>query len=96
MKNFLTFTLAAGVAITSTTIVHAAGVAKTGSAAKTSSSASRQAPAGTANAGAVYLDRNSFNRELTRLSDLLTGPNSDDLMSEEGVVGRKSTGAYTF
>ena len=94
MKNFLTFTLAAGVAITSTTVVHGAGLSKP--IVDAERTVSRQSPAATANVGTGALDRASFNRELVRLSDLLIGQNSDDLVTEEVAVGRKSTGMYTF
>ena len=95
MHSFLTFTLAAGVAITTTSVVHAAGIPKN-TAAGAKSLSSRQAPVSLANAGSSALDRTAFNRELTRLTDLISGSVGEDLVTEETSFGRKVGGTFIF
>ena len=76
MKGFLTFTLAAGVAISTSSIVQAAGVAKgAGSVNRTPTIA--QTPMSTGGAG-LTLDRTSLNRELDRLNAMLA-PTDDPI-----------------
>ena len=76
MKGFLTFSLVAGVAITSTSVVHAAGIAK-GAASVSKAPASAQGPMAMNSMG-LALDRMALSRELTRLNDLLTVPEGLD------------------
>ena len=95
MNSFLTFTLVAGVAITSTSLVHAAGAAKNTNAGAKSVSIG-QGPVSLANTGASSLDRSAFNRELTRLTDLISGPVGDDLVTEGTSFGRKVGGTFIF
>jgi hypothetical protein len=96
MKGFLTFTLAAGVAITSTSIAQAAGVAKGAMNADITASTQIQAPMGFGAMGGLVFDRTALNRELTRLNELLAPVDGDE---EGGVanetVQRKSVGVWT-
>ena len=55
MKGFLTFTLAAGVAITTTSVVQAAGIAK-GAATIAKAPATAQASIGTGATGLTFFD----------------------------------------
>jgi len=71
MKGFLTFTLAAGVAITTTSIAQAAGVGKGAMNAGRSTATQTQAPMSIGAMGGFSLDRAALNRELNRLSVLL-------------------------
>ena len=96
MKGFLTFTLAAGVAITTTSIAQAAGVGKGALNADRAVSAQFQAPMSIGALGAFTLDRAALNRELDRLNSLLEPMDGD----AEGAaatmpVQRKSAGAWT-
>ena len=96
MKGFLTFTLAAGVAITTTSIVQAAGVGKGAMNADRAASTQTQGPMSVGAMGGLLLDRSALNSELIRLSELLAPVDGD----EEGVsagrtVQRKSVGSWT-
>ena len=95
MKNFLSFTLAAGVAITTTSLVHAASVPKAATNSQMSVS-TRVAPATIG--GMAILDRLSINRELARISDLLSSPIGDEfgLGDDAAVVTKKVSPSYTF
>ena len=98
MRGFLTFTLAAGVAITTTSVVHAAGVGKGAMNGDRSTSNQVQAPMSLGAMGGLTLDRSALNRELGRLRTLLEPLVSDD-ESESGntpVQTKTSVGAWTF
>jgi hypothetical protein len=71
MKGFLTFTLAAGVAITTTSIAQAAGVGKGVVNTDRTASTQTQAPMNVGAMAGLTLDRSALNRELSRLADLL-------------------------
>ena len=93
MKNFVTFTLAAGVALTSASVVQAAGPARTAVKADRSSTSVPSSVAPSAGA----FDRASFNRELTRIADLLQpSTGSDSLLEEGAAVGKKSGTVWSF
>jgi len=69
MKGILTFTLAAGVAITTTTIAHAAGSAKPiPNATKAPVTTPATSPF---SAIGLTLDRHTLTRELDRLNELI-------------------------
>jgi hypothetical protein len=94
MKGILTFTLAAGVAITTTTIAHAAGSKPVANPTKAPVTTPASSPF---SALELTLDRSSLTRELNRLNELL---NLQD-MGEETSTGdvpptMKSAGAWTF
>ena len=76
MKGFLTFTLAAGVAITTTSVAQAAGSAK-GAMNVSKAPAMAQAPMGVGGFGASF-DRTTLTRELDRLNQLLTPSDGGD------------------
>ena len=78
MKGFLTFTLAAGVAITTTSIAQAAGVGKGPMNADRTASMQTQAPMSIGAMGGLTLDRMALNRELTRLSELFAPMDGDE------------------
>lgn len=86
MKGFLTFTLAAGVAITTTSIVQAAGVGKGALTADRSAATQKQEPMSVAAMSGFSLDRAALNRELNRLSVLL----EPEYLNEEGGSGNQS------
>lgn len=67
MKGFVTFTLAAGVAITSTSIAHAEGIAKGRLSVTNPGAALNQGPATTGLLNGLVLDRAALNRELAKL-----------------------------
>ena len=93
MKNFVTFTLAAGVALTSASVVQAAGPART---VVKVDRATAVAPSSVGSSAATF-DRVSFNRELTRISELLQPTMGPDSLLEEGVsVGKKSGTVWSF
>jgi hypothetical protein len=85
MKGFLTFTLAAGVAITTTSVSAGGNVSKVAVTSKTPQSAS--APATMSGLG-LALDRMSLHRELDRLNSLLTPLTAD---TEGEVVSMPTT-----
>jgi hypothetical protein len=89
MKNFLTFTLVAGVAITSAQVAQAAGVSKVG--AERTAKAQAQMPGSAATAAARGgFDRAALNRELTRISEMLAPVGStDDGLTETSAVTKK-------
>ena len=92
MKGFLTFTLAAGVAITTTSIAQAAGIGKGPMNADRTASSQTQAPMSIGTMGGLTLDRMALNRELSRLSTLLepmVGDQEDG--SSDAPVQRKLT-----
>lgn len=97
MKSFLTFTLAAGVAITTTSVVQAAGVAKGAPNTDRTASTQSQAPMSVGTLSGLVLDRSALNRELNRLSTLLQTVDGDE---ENGAakrnVTRKLEGNWTF
>ena len=95
MKNFLSFTLAAGVAITTTSVVHAAGVPKAATNG-TKAVATRVASVGVG--ASAIMDRSSLNRELARISELLSSPIGDDfgLTEDVAAVGKKVSPSFTF
>ena len=94
MKNFVTFTLAAGVALTSASVVQAAGPARTDVKADR---ATTVAPSSVGSSSAVTFDRLSFNRELTRIADMLQPAIGLDSLVEESVsVGKKSGTVWSF
>ena len=94
MKGFLTFTLAAGVAMTTTSVVQAAGVAK-GAANASKAPAAVQAPMSLGGMG-LTLDRMSLTRELDRLTSMLNP--IDDINQPSGQDERVAPklGAWTF
>ena len=95
MKNFLSFTLAAGVAITTSTVAHAAGVPKAATSGPKAVS-TKVAPIGVG--AAAIIDRSSLNRELTRISELLSSPVGDEfgLADDSVAVGKKVSPSFTF
>ena len=96
MKGFLTFTLAAGVAITSTSIAQTAGVGKGAMNADSTASTQIQAPMSVGAMGGLVFDRTALNRELNRLSALLEPMDGDgEGGSADGTVQRKSVGVWT-
>ena len=97
MKSLLTFTLAAGVAITTTSIVHAAGTAKGAAKVERASTIQVSAPQYLGTVSGLALDRSAMNRELNRLNDLLQPTSMNDELSEASVaVGKKSLGGWVF
>ena len=78
MKGILTFTLAAGVAISTTTVVHGAGLTK-GVANVSKAPASAQAPQSITGLG-MALDRQLLHRELSRLTELLVPEQLDEVV----------------
>jgi hypothetical protein len=71
MKSLLTFTLAAGVAITTTSIAQAGGVGKVAANAERTAATQTKAPMTTGAMAKLTLDRPALNRELNRLRALL-------------------------
>ncbi len=95
MKGFLTFTLAAGVAITTGSVAQAAGVTK-GAASLSKAPVAVQAPMGLGSMG-LALDRVSLTRELERLNQMLNP--SDDFegnSTTNSPVPSKVTGMWTY
>ena len=90
MKGFLTFTLAAGVAITTTTVVQAAGVGKGAMNADRTPSSQTQAPMSVGSMNGLTLDRSALNRELSRLNDLFVPTDGADDEGASGAAKRKS------
>ena len=78
MKGFLTFTLAAGVAITTTSVVQAAGLGKGAMNVERTSTSQTQAPMSVGTMNGLQLDRSALNRELSRLSELLAPAGSEE------------------
>src|SRR5687768_12223716 len=97
MKNFLSFTLAAGVALTTAQVAHAAGV--TTVSAERAGKSQANMPGTPAKAGRIAFDRNALHRELNRISDLLV-PNAsanDGLNDESAVaVPKKAVGGFIY
>ena len=95
MKGFLTFTLAAGVAISATSIAQAEGVVK-GAASANRTSSIAQSPMGVAGLG-LTLDRVALNRELSRLNELLLAGDADSVTSNSTPsVQEKSVPIWTY
>ena len=96
MKSFVTFTLAAGVALTTASVAHAAGVTR---AAQTKVDRTIKVASVPASGGIATLsfDRTAFNRDLSRISEILQPGTDDDLLLSEGsTVGRKTSGVWSF
>jgi hypothetical protein len=91
MKGLLTFTLAAGVAISTTSVVHATGVVK-GASNANKAPASAQAPMGIGSMG-ITLDRVSLTRELDRLNSML---NPSDGEENSAGLTQKTTPTWTY
>jgi hypothetical protein len=94
MKGFLTFTLAAGVAISTTSVTQAAGVKGAVNASKAPTSV--QAPMSIGGMG-LSLDRMALSRELDRLNAMLNPV--DDLnqpANEDDRMAPKSFGTWTY
>jgi len=94
MKGILTFTLAAGVAISTTTVVYGAGLAK-GSANVSKSPVSAQAPQSITGLG-MALDRQLLNRELNRLTDLMAPAQSDEVVEGTMTTTVKTAPVWTY
>jgi len=97
MKGFLTFTLAAGVAITTTSVAQAAGVGKGAMNADRTASAQSQGPMSLGAMSGFTLDRAALSRELNRLATLLepaTGDEGND--TSNAPVKSKSLGEWTY
>lgn len=90
MKGFLTFTLAAGVAITTTTVVQAAGVGKGAMNADRTISSQTQAPMSVGSMNGLSLDRSALNRELSRLNDLFVPSEVSEDEGASSTTKRKS------
>ena len=96
MKGFLTFTLAAGVAITTTSIAQAAGVGKGVVNTDRTASTQTQAPMSVGALVGLTLDRSALNRELSRLADLLQPLDGEEEAGSTAMpLQRKSIGAWT-
>ena len=97
MKGFLTFTLAAGVAITTTSIAQAEGVGKGAMNANRTASTQTQAPMSVGAMAGLALDRSALNRELSRLSALLEPVATDeDGESESMPLQKKVATVWSF
>ena len=97
MKNFLSFTLAAGVAITTAQVAQAAGVTKVSSERLMTVQA--QMPGSPTSAASAGFDRSSLNRELARISELVApiGFSNDGLTEDSSVsVTKKVGGSFTY
>ena len=94
MKGFLTFTLAAGVALTTSSVSQAAGPGKGAMNVSKTPSVS-QSPVGIGGLG-VTSDRATLTRELDRINQLLAAP---DVGAEELTntpVQQKGGGLWSF
>ena len=96
MKGFLTFTLAAGVAITTTSVAQAAGVGKGAMNADRIASTQTQAPANSGALGGFALDRAALNRELNRLTDLLAPVDEGDETGATNTSTQRKAMVWTF
>ena len=85
MKGFLTFTLAAGVAITTTAVAQAVGVGKGAMNLDKTTSSQTQGPMSVGAMGGLSLDRAALNRELNRLTALLQ-PDDELLTDRDGTT----------
>ena len=95
MKGFLTFTLAAGVAITTTSVAHAAGTGNAKGGLNVSKApAVAQASMGISGLGLTF-DRTSLTRELDRLNQLLA-TNDDDGEATDAPAQQKAVGAWNW
>lgn len=95
MKGFLTFTLAAGVAITTTSVAQAAGVGKGAMNASQTTSTQTQAPMSAGALAGFSLDRSSLLRELTRLNELMA-PVDLEADANSSVQRKTSVGTWTW
>jgi hypothetical protein len=96
MKSFLTFTLAAGVAVTASSIAHGEGTSKARAATGESTSISKQAPATIGTMSGLFLDRTALNRELSKLQeDIELGDTLDEATTPVRST-RKAAGIWTF
>ena len=96
MKGFLTFTLAAGVAIATTSIAQAASVGRVAMNAERTATTQRQAPMSIGAMSKLTLDRPALNRELSRLSALLEPVNEEQEVGTADDEGQKQVGVWTF
>ena len=96
MKGFLTFTLAAGVAISTTTVVQAAGITK-GAASANKAPATAQGPM-TVGSMSIGIDRFALSRELNRLNQMLAPQEGIEGIGEEAdsPVTAKTAGVWTW
>jgi len=94
MKGFLTFTLAAGVAISTSTVVQAAGVGRV-STNFSKAPATAQSPLSVGSLS-IGLDRIALTRELNRLNEMLSP--QDGIDSEAGTDASVKTkaGIWSF
>ena len=96
MKSFVTFTLAAGVALSTASVVQAAGGTR-GVQTKIDRTSNVASVPATVGVTTFSFDRTSFNRDLSRISELLQPVTDDELLLGEGTtVGRKSSGVWSF
>ena len=96
MKSFVTFTLAAGVALTTASVAKAAGVTR-GAQTKVDRTTNVASVPASVGITALSFDRTAFNRDLSRISEILQPGTDDDLLLSEGsTVGRKSFGVWTY
>ena len=89
MKSFLTFTLAAGVAITTTSIAQAQSTTHKGNASVSKEGISKQLPR-PATAPSLVLDRAAMNRELSALRLEFETFENDDNIDAATAPRRKS------
>ena len=96
MKSFVTFTLAAGVALTTASVVQAAGGTR-GVQTKIDRTSNVASVPATVGVATFSFDRAAFNRDLSRISEILQPGTDDDLLLSEGsTVGRKTSGVWSF
>ncbi len=100
MKGFLTFTLAAGVAITTTSIAQAAGVGKGTLNADRTVSTQSHSPMSVGAMSGLTLNRSALNRELSILRTLLAA-DSEPAFDEAGLANapikrKTSATGWTF
>ena len=94
MKGFLTFTLAAGVAITTSSVAQAAGTGK-GAMNVSKAPAMAQAPMGIGALGASF-DRTTLIRELDRLNQILAPTESGEDGTTNTPLPQKGGGLWSF
>ena len=96
MKSFVTFTLAAGVALATASVVQAAGGTR-GVQTKIDRTSNVASVPATVGVTTFSFDRAAFNRELSRISEILQPVTDDQLLLDEGTaVGRKSGTVWSF
>lgn len=97
MKSFLTFTLAAGVAISTSSISHAEGVGRKGASPVTNNeSAVQRAPVNAVTLRGPLLDRRALERELSRLSVETLQVEEDGSFDVAPKINSKSSGVWTY